>query len=237
MNPVRTNKILPKLAPDHIRRHFQLLGHSGFGCNGVAYIPAPAHGSISGSSRYNDTNCAGKLQIQHQASLSVFNLARRTYSTKPPIAGVLPEKQVRCACDADIEYITCLFFDLDVVSPQHRQGYPASSDELKHTFTVTQTLASTSILKDHAAICQSGNGHYVLAPIVPLTVEDQIPWQFTRFCQHLINEHSFDTDRVRSDSVYNLSRVMRVMGTMNRKGKPRMPSPAPPGHFFLQTLM
>jgi len=124
-----------------------------------------------------------------------------------------------CACDRDIEYITACFFDIDVVSQERTQGHPASADELGQTLEAAQILSSTDGLVSASTICCSGNGHYVLAPLVPISVSSEAEaLRFGSFCRRLADITSKHIRGVRIDPVYNLSRVMRVMGTVNRKG-------------------
>jgi hypothetical protein len=126
-----------------------------------------------------------------------------------------------CARDDDIEWISTSFHDIDVVSQERQKGHPASEEELKGTFRAAQWLARQDGLALSSAICCSGNGHYVLAPLVPIPVgSKEIARKFTSFCQGLANSVAGQLPGVRIDAVYNLSRIMRVMGTLNRKGEP-----------------
>ena len=125
-----------------------------------------------------------------------------------------------CACDNDIEYIVACFFDIDVVSDQRQHGYPASEQELENSLRAAQLLSRENGLALSATIGESGNGHYVLAPIVPVEVDcDDIGAQFKTFCQQLVEKVTPRVSQVKLDPVFNLSRVMRVMGTVNNKGK------------------
>lgn len=130
-------------------------------------------------------------------------------------------RETNCACDRDIEYITACFFDIDVISDERMQGYPASKQELARTLQAAQMLSRQDDLAGGATICCSGNGHYVLAPIVPISVAgDPEALRFGSFCRQLAERVSALVQGVRVDPVYNLSRVMRVMGTINRKAQP-----------------
>ena len=71
-----------------------------------------------------------------------------------------------------------------------------------------------------STICYSGNGHYVLAPIVSIPVDsDEIASKFKYFCFLLVEKIARQVSRIKIDPVYNLSRVMPLMGTLNSKGK------------------
>jgi len=126
-----------------------------------------------------------------------------------------------CARDADIEVITALFFDLDAVSDERSQGHPACQEELERTLEAALLLSRQDGLALASTICCSGNGHYVVTPIAPIAVagnEEALRFKF--FCGQLAKSIAGQVPGVRIDPVYNLSRVMRVMGTVNRKGHP-----------------
>jgi len=126
-----------------------------------------------------------------------------------------------CARDDDIEWISVVFFDIDVVSVLRQKGHPASEEELQKTLRAARLLARQEGLALSSAVCCSGNGHYILAPIVSIPVgTDEVARQFKQFCQNLADRVVGQLIGVRIDPVYNLSRVMRVMGTLNPKGKP-----------------
>jgi len=88
-----------------------------------------------------------------------------------------------------------------------------------------------------STICCSGNGHYVLAPIVPILVDcDEIPTKFRQFCRQLAVKIARQVKGIRIDPVYNLSRVMRLMGTVNRKGQPSKGKPHRRAHFVTEPI-
>ena len=125
-----------------------------------------------------------------------------------------------CACDSDIEYITACFFDIDVVSQQRTHGHPASEEELQHSLQAATLLSRENGLALSSIICCSGNGHYVLAPVVPIPVDsEEAAKKFRQFCHQLARRTACQVDGIKIDPVYNLSRVMRLMGTDNGKGR------------------
>ncbi len=121
----------------------------------------------------------------------------------------------------EIEWISAVFFDIDVISPLRQRGHPASEQELQKTLRAAKLLARQDGLVLNSAIGCSGNGHYVLAPLVPISVGcEQIARQFRSFCRGLVDGVAGQCAEVRIDPVYSLSHIMRVMGTWNRKGEP-----------------
>jgi len=88
-----------------------------------------------------------------------------------------------------------------------------------------------------STICCSGNGHYVLAPIIPIQVDgDNIAEKFRRFCNQMAKKISRQVSGIKIDPVYNLSRVMRLMGTVNGKGQPSEERPHRRAHFVTEPI-
>ena len=153
---------------------------------------------------------------------------------KPATAG----HKTNCACDRDIEYITACFFDIDVLSEAREQGQPASNQELEWTRRTARILSCEDDLAGAATVCCSGNGHYVLVPIAPISVSsDAEALRFASFCRQLAERVSASAQGARLDPVYNLSRVMRLMGTVNCKGQPSPERPYRIAHFETEPVL
>lgn len=210
-----------------IRHHLQLLGHNGYGATELrVFDPKPMVAYID-----NDDDAIRLVaDVQRTAKgiyigvqprpLFLFDKSphRWTPAVSKPVSN--------CGKDADIEYITILYFDIDVNSEQRKQGYPASDKELELTLHAAQLLSREDGLALTPTICCSGNGHYVITPIEPIPISDnEVPHRFRHFCQELAKLISCKVPSVKIDPVYNLSRVMRLMGTMNRKGQPMQDRP------------
>ncbi len=136
------------------------------------------------------------------------------------------------ASDSHIEFITTEFFDIDVVSDARAKGHPASDEELARSLHAAQLLSREDGLAMSSTICCSGNGHYVLAPIVPIPVySNEEAANFKQFCMQLAARIAAQVSGVKFDPVFNLSRVMRVMGTTNRKGQAVEGRPHRRAHF------
>ena len=111
-----------------------------------------------------------------------------------------------------------MFIDIDVVSSARNAGYTASDEELKQSLLAARLISRQDGLALSSTICCSGNGHYVIAPLVAITVnDDEIARKFKLFCQHLVDV-GHNIDGIKIDPVFNSSRVMRLMSTSNRKG-------------------
>ena len=157
---------------DQIVQHLKLLDHKGFGVTELRILnprPTVAYAdSIEAVVRLcremYDQASGFYIGVQPRP-LGLFDKAPNSW--RPAHSSPEPN----CACDGDIEYITACFFDIDVVSPQRKQGHPASEKELLQSFQAATLLSHEDGLALSSTVCCSGNGHYVLAPIVPIPVD------------------------------------------------------------------
>ena len=149
----------------------------------------------------------------------------------------LGKTESNCACDKDIEFITTCFFDIDVVSGERAKGHPASDKELQQSLQAANLLSRENGLALSSTICCSGNGHYVIVPILPISVDDNsISAKFKHFCNQLAARVASQVSGIKIDPVYNLSRVMRLMGTVNRKGQAIQERPHRRAHFVTEPV-
>lgn len=206
-----------------IRAHMALLGHDGLGVTELRAVVDGRHWVA-----YADSVAAVLelcRQMEGRASAVYVGVQPRPahrYDQAPnrwvPARGGAGGNS---AYDREIAWVSAVFFDIDVVSPLRQQGHPASDEELKETLRAAQWLARQDGLALSSAICCSGNGHYVLAPLIPIAVGSaEMARKFVNFCRQLADSAAGRFPGVRIDAVYNLSRIMRVMGTVNRKGEP-----------------
>lgn len=204
-----------------MRQHRVLLGHAGHGVTELRiFDPSPqvayadSEAAVIHLSLAMDGRAAGVYIGVQPRPLHLFDHAANRWV--PARGG----RGGNCARDTDIEYITAVFFDIDVVSPAQDHGHPASEDELEYSLQAARLLSRQDGLSEAAVICCSGNGHYVLAPVVAVPVDGpHLAGQFKNLCQGLAEAVAGQITGVRVDPVYNLSRVMRFMGTLNRKGQ------------------
>ncbi|MHC4116885.1 MAG: hypothetical protein ACYSWO_05195 [Planctomycetota bacterium] len=201
-------------------QHVQLLGHSAYGVTELrTFEPRPLvayadnEKDIARLAMKLDGKVSGIYIGVQPRPLDLFDKAPNCW--KPAYSS--PESN--CACDSDIEYITACFFDIDVVSQQRTHGHPASEEELQQSLQAATLLSREDGLALSSSVCCSGNGHYVLAPIVPVPVDGaEVAEKFRHFCRQLAQKTADQVTGVKIDPVYNLSRVMRLMGTVNGKG-------------------
>ena len=204
-----------------MRYHYRLLGHKNLGCTELR-IPGPPplvsfvdneDDFVSQSDEY-DGKVFGIYVGVNPRPVDFMEFAPNCWQ---PARGY---PNCNCAKDTNIdEFITTSFIDIDVISPMRISGYPASPHELRQTEELARAIASSEGFANSAVIACSGNGHYVITPMVPISVDcDDIRRQFKIFHESLIRTYSNSVKGCKLDKVFNASRVMRVMGTMNKKG-------------------
>ena len=220
-----------------IKLHRRLLGHAGCGVTElrifepkplVAY-PDSEEATVQLAFEQEDNTSGVYIGVQPRP-LFLFDNApncwRHAFSKPKP----------NCACDGDIEFITASFFDIDVVSAHRAKGHPASDKELQQSFETAKLLIYQKELTDNSTICCSGNGHYVLTPIVPIQVDSKdLSVRFKEFCHQQAKR--IDSKGIKVDPVYNLSRVMRLMGTKNGKGQALQDRPHRRAHFVTEPIL
>jgi hypothetical protein len=222
-----------------VRMHLALLGHDTLGVTELrVFDPLPKVAYVDSAEavvrlcREMDGITSGVYVGVQPRPAHLFDLAPNRWT--PARGG----RDGNCARDGDIEYVTAVFFDIDVVSPERAGGHPASDEELQKSLQAARLLAQQDGLAGYSTICCSGNGHYVLASVVPVSVgSDEIAGKFRCFCQGLADGIAHRIAGVRIDPVYNLNRVMRVIGTVNQKGEPAPGRPCRRASFVTEPLL
>jgi len=232
-----TKKIQAELrAP--ILQHIHLLGHNGCGVTELrVFKPRP----LVAYADSEDNIVTLALKLDGKVSGIYIGVQPRPleFFDKAPNCWrpALSTPKSNCACDQDIEFITACFFDIDVVSNERVKGHPASDVELQHSLHAATLLSQENGMASSLTVCCSGNDHYVIAPILPISVDDSnISAKFRHFCCQLAARVAHHVSGVKIDSVYNLSRVMRLMGTVNGKGQAVEDRPHRRAHFVTEPV-
>jgi hypothetical protein len=221
-----------------IIQHIQLLDHSGYGVIELRiFKPKPLIAYADNSKavirlcRKMNGKTSGIYVGVQPRPLDLFENVPNCW--KPAISS----PQTNCACDRDIEFITACFFDIDVVSTERRKGCPASEEELEQSLQAATLLSRENGLALSSTICCSGSGHYLLVPVVPISIDGHdVAAKFRQSCHQLAQGIAHQADGVKIDPVYNLSRVMRLMGTVNGKGQPSEERPHRRAHFITEPM-
>lgn len=216
------NSVVSSQSELDMRMHFALLGHDTLGVTELrVFDPSPQVAYADSADvvvrlcREIDGRTSGIYVGVQPRPAHLFDLAPNRWRA------ARGGRDGNCACDSDVEYVTAIFFDIDVVSPERASGHPALDEELQESLRAARILAQQDGLVGHSTICCSGNGHYALSPVVPVSVgSDEVAGRFRTLCRRLAANVTHGVAGVRIDPVYNLSHVMRLMGTINRKGNP-----------------
>jgi len=205
-----------------IRAHMVLLGHDGLGVTelrvfdpypSVAYADSVA--AVVRLCTEMDGKAPGVYIGAQPRPAHLYDLAPNCWV--PARGG----PNGNCARDSDIEYVVVLVWDIDVVSPERELGHPASEEELERTGFAARLLSRREGLALSSAIVCTANGHQLWTPIVPVSVDSpEVTRQYKRLCEWIAADVADKVNGVRFDPIFNLSRVARVPGTLNLKGRP-----------------
>ena len=226
----------PELA---IRLHRLFLGHVGYGVTELrTFSPKPL---VAYTDNEDDTVRLA-MELNNKVSgiyIGVQPRPLKLFDNAPNCwVPAVSRPKSNCSCDNDIEFITTCFFDIDVVSDERGKKHPASGKELQQSLQAANLLSREYGLALSSTICCSGNGHYVIAPVVPISVDDNmIAVKFKNFCSQLAQSMAGHISGIKIDPVYNLSRVMRLMGTINRKGQPAQDRAYRRAHFVTEPVL
>lgn len=221
-----------------ICQHIQLLGHSHYGVTELrTFEPRPMvayadnEDDIVRLAVELDGKVPGVYVGIQPRPLDLFEKAPNCW--KPAFSN----PKTNCGCDRDVEFITACFFDIDVVSTERMKGCPATEEELQQSLQAALLLSRENGLALSSTICCSGNGHYVLAPVVPIPVDSgEVAEKFRQFCHQMAQRIARQVSGIKIDPVYNLSRVMRLMGTVNGKGQPSEERPHRRAQFVTEPV-
>ncbi|MFC1766791.1 hypothetical protein ACFL6U_32545 [Planctomycetota bacterium] len=215
--------------PDQmIIEHWRILGHEGIGSTELRIfdpIPMVAYADGAPNVLRLCQEMAGKTKgIYIGVQPRPLHLFDRAPNRWVPAQG---GPTGNCAKDSDIEIVATQYLDIDSTSAERKEGYAASLLDLAYTLRAAQLVTAFESIIDVATVACTGNGHCVLINVVPIPVygpEETMKAQ--RFCEQLVQHVAGRVSGVRFDPVFNASRVMRVMGTMNckamvKKGRPQ----------------
>ena len=223
---------------DAIHMHRRLLGHEGYGVTELRIFHPSSYVAYTDNDEAT-IQLALKVGKAHGIYIGVQPRPLEFFDHAPNCwRAALTKPDSNCATDVDIEFITACFFDIDVTSDLRAKGHPASDDELQKSLNASEMLLQESELAENTTTACSGNGHYVIIPIIPIQIDSSdIAEKFRLFCHNCTQRIKGQLNGVKIDPVYNISRVMRLMGTVNRKGSPTSDRPHRRAHFVTQPVM
>ncbi|PMP67395.1 MAG: hypothetical protein C0189_03175 [Caldisericum exile] len=156
-----------------------------------------------------------------------FVQVAREYNGKRNIYTVLRERKPGLKTSAKAEDIIKLQIIVLDFDPIREKDYPSNDIELKNAIAIATEIAesfnSMGFLKPH--IATTGNGAALYFKIEPIQITDENRYYITEllqtFEQYVRSEYKelFKKYNVRLDSMYDLPRIGRVIGTKNIKGE------------------
>lgn len=138
------------------------------------------------------------------------------YNIYVPLNEIRPDFSGDSVGDKDILYRTLLLIDIDRVDSKN----PANEIELEEArllaFKVSDFLSNSGWQKPQ--VVMSGNGYHLYYQMDNLPNDDEVKTLVQSFLKKLAAK--FDNSLVKIDtSVFNASRITKVVGTVARKGK------------------
>lgn len=112
----------------------------------------------------------------------------------------------------DVDYLTCLVVDIE---PDLPKGTPSTEEQLNEAYEVAEKVQGH--LGNNAVLVVSGSGFHVYLPIEPIKVTDHkaLTKSLKAWSDNI--QAKFATKTVRIDSIFDLSRIIRVWYTHNHK--------------------
>lgn len=135
---------------------------------------------------------------------------------------IKPEFAGRSAGDNDILFRTLLLIDIDRVETKN----PATDDEVEHARLLASEVVShlTKLGFPEPATVMSGNGYHIYYPMDNVPNDQEAKVLVQTFLKGLAAK--FDNAYVKIDtSVFNASRITKVLGTIARKGESSVDRP------------
>ena len=176
------------------------------------YPNGNAHSEIFYAHKHKST-LGLQVALQHAAEQH-NNRGANCYIVMNPIK---PEFLGRSAGDKDIAARTRLLIDIDRVG---KKEHPASDDELEAAEELADVVATYLALRGWCAPrkVMSGNGYHLYYKLDRLEANDESR-DLIRSLLNLLAD-KFDNGTVQIDrSVFNASRITKVLGTVARKGE------------------
>jgi hypothetical protein len=214
----------PRPDPDVIRATYRWLAHAAHGVTEVRVI-RPG-GGIVGIGFFDDeeafvaecvrTNAAGNVYAGIQPR------PRRLFDMAPNAVRPLKSGAGR----KDIEVVTATVIDLDPARPKDTAS---TDDELAAAVEAASMAATWAERSGFArpARMMSGNGAQIwfAVPAIALDEENREVVQANLKAFEAELRGQVESDRIKVDSVHDLSRIIKVIGTVSRKGEPAAERP------------
>lgn len=204
--------------PESIRSTWRWLAHAPHGVSEVRVI-RPGGGGIVGIGYFNDEEAFVAACVEANAAGNVYvgiqPRPRRLLELAPNVLRPLRTG----AGSKDIELVTATVVDLDPVRPKDTAS---TEDELSLTLQVAEAAAAWCEAQGlvRPRLMMSGNGAqlWFALPQQSLAGEAQERVQAGLKAFEAELRARFATERVHVDSIHDVARIIKVVGTVSRKG-------------------
>ncbi|RKH04400.1 hypothetical protein [Corallococcus carmarthensis] len=204
--------------PDSIRATWQWLAHAPHGVSEVRVI-RPGGGGIVGLGFFDDEEAFVASCVAANAGGNVYvgiqPRPRRLLELAPNVLRPLKTG----AGSKDIEVVTATVVDLDPVRPKDTAS---TEDELSLTIQVAEAAAAWCGAQGlvRPRLMMSGNGAQLWFALPPQSLEGESHERVQAGLKSFEAEFRarFASERVRVDSIHDVARIIKVVGTVARKG-------------------
>jgi hypothetical protein len=203
---------------EDVRAAYRLLAHAGRGVTEVRVIH-PGRG-IAGIGFFDDEDAFVSACAEHSGKANVYA------GIQPRPSRFLADASNRVAPlnhgakDDDIEWLTSIVVDLDPVRPKD-----TASTDAELALAVERAEAAAAWIESKGfsrpVRIMSGNGCHLWFAVPPHEIHEDNRGDLTRRLRAFESRlrERFSDDAVKVDSIYNLSRVIKVVGTPSVKGE------------------
>ncbi|MCP3170156.1 hypothetical protein [Myxococcus qinghaiensis] len=209
----------PTPKADAIRSTWRWLAHAAHGVSEVRVI-RPGGGGLVGLGFFDDEDAFTSACVEANAAGNVYvgiqPRPRRFLELAPNVLRPLKKG----ASSQDIAVVTATVIDLDPVRPKDTAS---TEDELAHTLQVAEEAAAWCEAQglSRPRLMMSGNGAQLWFALPPLSLEgahaDRVQAAMRAFEAEV--RARFQSGRVHVDSIYDVARIIKVVGTVSRKGE------------------
>ncbi len=217
---------------DDVRAAFRFLAHAGRGVTEVRVI-RPGRG-IVGIGFFDDEDAFVRTCVEHAGRANVYAGIQPRPARFLELAPNRIARLSHGAGDDDIEWLTAVVVDLDPVRPKDEAS---SNAELVLAVARAEAVSAWLEGKGFRAPVRvmSGNGCHLWFAVPPHQIAGERREELTRRLKTFEGRlrDRFSDGAVRIDSIYNLSRIIKVVGTPSVKGGGTAERP----HRVSQSLM
>jgi len=205
------------LDSDSVKKFHYLLAHCGLGLTEVRAISSSG---VVGIGFFDRLSClvSELSRLDGKANLYAGRNPRpMRFREQYPVAyNRVDGAQRRGGSSCDIEFLTCLYLDVD---PVRERDTPSTGEEVEAAVAAAQSLSADFV---GSVVCMTGNGAAVLVPVR----QYRVPKGFRTFeakCKRWeasLRERVETDGRLKLDFMQDLARIIRIPGTLNVKGTP-----------------